>query len=455
MADSLSPWTIVGCNDSADLINGQTVLAYCSSTNPQVDCADLFVGGAINTLVTLPPTCGAPFGRIAKFDPTTTSQLPRSVLTNLGTSVQDVSVFVMQFDFEFQEIPQKTGQNDISFTIDISTPDLDPVNKRSDSSVQRFDKRWDLSDNKYRSTTKEFTKKLFEVNKKCKDFSLSLDATATGKFQGSISYGYHVSGTFLWIKDHTFYVKSDSSISASLSVNGLIKYVIPEMTVAVVPEVPIAGPSIPGIVNIGPYFKANLKFSGSVTVDGSFHVTTSATLPSVDFSIGADKPKTAALKGIESGGVKVTQNLDLSATLKMGIIPELGVSVKVMKFVDAKVAIVPYFGVDAHGEVSLNSGSSLPTKADACVRLNGHLALGYGLSGKLGPWGKDKKGEFWSYDKLLYKKCFNNTPPTPANTMTGTVSRRGLTEDWHGDETLWKRADPSTKIVCPRKRPNY
>ncbi|KAF9356643.1 hypothetical protein BGX26_004956 [Mortierella sp. AD094] len=458
-----SPWTIVGCNASPDLIHGQTVLAYCHSNSPQADCADLFIGGARNTLVTLPATCGAPFGRIVKFDPTTTSQLPKSELAKLGSGAKDVSVFVMQFDFEFQDIPHKAGDPEIGITIDLITGSSSTT-KSSDINLQHPDGRWSANHDQYLSTTKEFTHKLADINEKCKDFNLSLKASVGGKFEGSVAYGYHLSGTLWWVNEHRFYLKSQSSITASLSMSGLIKYEFPELNVPAIPETGLPGFSVPGILNVGPYVKADLKFSGEISVDGSLDVSTSVSLPSVDFSIGDDKPQPAAVKGVEGGAVKVTEHIDLSATLKMSVVPELGLGVKVLKLVDAKVAVVPYFGLDARGKVELNSEpkANEKTAIDACVDLNGHLALGYGVSGKIGPWGKDKKGDFWTYDKLLYRKCFNTPPapapvpvpvPAPATGTTGGVSKRGLSEDWHGDETLWKRASPSTKLVCPSKRP--
>lgn len=440
-----SPWTIVGCNTSPKLTKGQTVMAYCSSKNPKKDCAGLFVGGADNTLVTLPKSCGAPFGRIVKFEPTSISKLPEFDRNRLRNE-KDVSVFIMKFDYNFKAIPKTAGRPDIGLTIDIKTYGFDP--KKPASGKQRtgqLAKRWSFGQDKTITLNKAFTLQLAGLQAKCDNFDLSLKAEVGGELKSKMAYGYYLSGTLWYIKEHRAYFQSDGSISASLSLAGLAKYEFSDLTVPVLPVTSLPGFSVVGIVSVGPYIKADLSLSGALSIDGAIEISTKVTLPSVNLAIGDGSTPTAAL-GSASGDFNISADIDVAASLSASMIPEFGLGIQVLQLVDAKVAVMPSIGLSANAEVNIRGNNSL--SVTPCVGLNGQLALGYALVGKLGPWGVNKKSNFWEYKKSLYQKCFNYSkgliPPKKGHKTP---------EEWHSDEALWKTASFSKKLACPSKRP--
>ncbi|GJJ71622.1 hypothetical protein EMPS_03972 [Entomortierella parvispora] len=445
-----SPWTIVGCKDSPTLTKGQTVMAYCTSKNPKKDCAGLFVGGADNTLVTLPKSCGAPFGRIVKFEPTTVSKLPEAERIRVSRA-KDVSVFIMKFDYNFKAIPKTAGRPDIGLTIDVKTFGFDPkksasgkVSKKSNGKRQ-LAKRWDLGHDESVSINKAFKLQLAGLEAKCETFDLSLKAMAAGELKGKMAYGYYLSGTLWTIKEHRAYFQSEGSISASLALSGLAKYHFEGEVVSVLKMTGLPGFSVMGIVTVGPYVKADLKLSGAISVDGHLEVSTTVHLPSVDISVG-DGSKPNAIRGTEIGSFNISENIDVAATLSVAMVPEFGLGIQVLQLVDAKVAVMPSIGLNANAELSISGSNSL--SANSCVGLHGQLALGYGVTGKLGPWGVDKKDNFWDFNKPLFQKCFSYSKKGLVAPKKGEKSA----VDWHTDEALWKSSF-NKKLTCPTKRP--
>ena len=446
-----SPWTIVGCNVSPKLTKGQTVMAYCRSKNPKTDCAGLFVGGADNTLVTLPKSCGAPFGRIVKFEPTSISKLPQSDRIRLSSS-KDVSVFIMKFDYNFKDIPRTAGRPDIGLTIDIKTYGFDPkklisgkISKKRIGSRQ-LARRWDFGHDESVTINKAFTLQLAGVQAKCDNFDLSLKAMVGGELKSNIAYGYYLSGTLWTINEHRAYYQSQGTITASLTLAGLAKYQFPGVSVPVLPMTSLPGFSVTGIVTVGPFVKADLQLSGAISVDGTVEVSTTVTLPSVNISVG-DGSTPSAVHGTEIGNFAISENVDVSATLSVSMIPEFGLGIQVLQLVDAKVAVMPSIGLNANVDMNISGSNSL--SATPCVGLNGQLALGYGVTGKLGPWGVSKTSSFWDFNKPLYQRCFNSSKKSLVPPKKGQKSA----QDWHKDEALWKSASPTKKLACPAKRP--
>ncbi|KAF7326532.1 hypothetical protein MVEN_02611400 [Mycena venus] len=94
-------WVLSGCNAKSD--QPQTVVAHCSANSDS--CQHVFIGGAANTIVKLPLSCGlGPYARVASLEPhSNQSVLARYRRTASGT------VYSLSFDYNFAAIPAENG----------------------------------------------------------------------------------------------------------------------------------------------------------------------------------------------------------------------------------------------------------------------------------------------------------------------------------------------------------
>ena len=103
----------------------------------------------------------------------------------------------------------------------------------------------------------------------------------------------------------------------------------------------------------------------------------------------------------EGVGTDINANVQLEASLSLGLFPEIGFGVSMFKgrLIDAKVALAGRNQISATASVSANTcGIQGP-----CLKLDSDFSLSWIASGRLGPWGVGFSDEIFSAYKELWK----------------------------------------------------
>jgi hypothetical protein len=102
-------WEILGCDGKST--DPQDIRLVC--TNPDKQCDSLFKGGAENTLIRLPNSCGGgPFAKVLRVWTHEDQSIPAAVTKKMKRGVADPNhpVRGLRFDFDLTSIPESKGR---------------------------------------------------------------------------------------------------------------------------------------------------------------------------------------------------------------------------------------------------------------------------------------------------------------------------------------------------------
>ncbi|RUS18820.1 hypothetical protein BC937DRAFT_88307 [Endogone sp. FLAS-F59071] len=257
---------------------------------------------------------------------------------------------------------------------------------------------------------------------------------------GSISFGYYVSGTVIptQIDQHYAYLNGNAEVETT------------GLTIPVIPSVGLPGLSYPGLLTIGPYYEINFGLTGDISLDGTINAVTGFSLPVVDISIGNSSDPQTNSQGTNYADVTLSNNVQLSAGLTISLIPQLGVGVSVLNgLVNADVSLQPSAGLTAGGQININVTTGEPS--DPCVELVGDVNLDWVVGGKLGPWGAAVTGQIWGIQKTLWQQCFDNS--SKKRDLIRLVSDDEWKEVTNNHRPPIRFARTLDSLVCPAVNP--
>ncbi len=92
-----SDWVITSCDARSD--QPQVALAYCSKSGNS-GCAHIFIGGAENTIVQMPKSCGlGPYARVVQLTPHANQSILYAYGDHQKRKLADEPVFELHFDY--------------------------------------------------------------------------------------------------------------------------------------------------------------------------------------------------------------------------------------------------------------------------------------------------------------------------------------------------------------------
>ncbi|RUS34926.1 hypothetical protein BC938DRAFT_477816 [Jimgerdemannia flammicorona] len=197
---------------------------------------------------------------------------------------------------------------------------------------------------------------------------------------GSAHFGYYVTGTILplKIKEHFAYLRGELDAQATLSLDGLVQYTSPMLTIPIIPKTTLPGLNYPYLLAIGPYFKMDSNLMGTITLDGSVSINTVFTSPTVEISIGASEDPQLTSQGKNIANVTLSDKLELGAKLTQTLEPQLGIGVDVFGgSVKADLALMLSAGLTARGNSNFKPSSGKVTHT--CVGVDGDVKLDWGV----------------------------------------------------------------------------
>ncbi|PPQ76922.1 hypothetical protein CVT26_001383 [Gymnopilus dilepis] len=279
--------------DSPKPSSVSSVTAYCSVAD-SASCKHVFIGGANNTIVELPKSCGlGPYARVVSLE----VHYNQSVLSGVHQKAKPASedVYLLSFDYDFAAIPDSNGP--IYMRADVtdmpgywdSVVDSPPERRQwlEERGLWREpkQKRWWgafktwLSKLTQIETDQSQTRSFFwsgtaavVLESHCDgppQFDSSLDISLTGTANMQARYGFYLQGTVVPPAVTAAYVhfSSDASASATFTIKGeaSVQYNSDTVTFA---TFGFPGLYYPGLLTVGPTLVLDGYIAGQLSVQG-------------------------------------------------------------------------------------------------------------------------------------------------------------------------------------------
>ncbi|KAJ7772314.1 glycosyl hydrolases family 18-domain-containing protein, partial [Mycena metata] len=444
--DVTEGWVLSGCDAKSD--QAQTVVAHCSTNSDA--CQHVFIGGAANTIVKLPLSCGlGPYARVVSMNPhANQSVLARYRRTASGT------VYSLSFDYNFAAIPAENGpvymRADVTDMPDYwdsvvdSPPERLPRLKSRGLWKEPPKKRWwgafktwlsklnqiESDNSQSRTFFWSDTWTIFHQDLHCDGppaFDASLDISVNGQTQLTTRYGFYLQGQVVPPQVTAAYVYFDAGgkAAATFTMTGTASVTWNSDTIQFA-SFGFPGLYYPGLLTIGPSLVLNGYITGELSLTGTLTTGLTYQFPDIHYALGKS--------GDDDMGSDVTPsepnqsykynfgyNVDLSGSLNIHIVPtaQLGISVLGGSLIDANA----YVAADLYAGVEITGSVSHAQAGEVCVNPHYGLILTGGVTGNLLYWESSPLSiEFYNKDYTYMSKCFNSVDEPSAS------SRRGLGE---------------------------
>ncbi|KAF8908652.1 hypothetical protein CPB84DRAFT_1843537 [Gymnopilus junonius] len=445
--DSPKPSSVSSLNLQSDW-----VAAYCSVAN-SASCKHVFIGGAENTIVELPKSCGlGPYARVVSLD----VHLNQSILSQAHQKAKPTSedVYLLHFDYNFAAIPESNGpiymRADVTDMPGYWDSVVDSPPERRQWLEERGlwkepkQKRWwgaftswlskitqlEVDKSQTRSFFWSDTWNIFHQDSHCDgppQFDSSLDISLTGTANMQARYGFYLQGTVVPPAVTAAYVhfSSDASASATFTVKGeaSVQYNSNTVTFA---TFGFPGLYYPGLLTVGPSLVLDGYIAGQLTVQGQLTTGLTYQFPSINYALGKtgdDVIGPAANPGPPSQGYDYSfgLNVDLSGDVTVHIVPtiQLGISVLNGQLIEADA----YISADLYAGVAINGSVSLTSALEVCVIPHYGLIVQGGIQGNVLYW-ETSTTPFTFYDRdfVYADKCFSSVQEPSGSSS----SRRSL-----------------------------
>ncbi|KAH9991034.1 hypothetical protein BJV77DRAFT_560799 [Russula vinacea] len=440
-------WHITSCNSSAI---AQKIQLVCKDGNP--DCDHLFQGGgAVNTIVRLPNSCGPmPFARVAQH---------QILQSNLSSRASEALVHELALDTNFTAASLSQGDR-VHFSIQgMSSKGHENVGSPAQRGHRRawspastrdkihrhnvlanrlndprdlgaFNKTFSLN-----TTPVDFSgmTNLFNTSIECpastsnptsSSASISLDVGAD--LHLSIGLGAVVAGSLIPpdISEFGLYFALDGNVDANLSVVANISGQVSSGNITLF-QIGIPGLSFPGIFEIGPEFKlmSEIDVAGqdniSAVVDLNYDLSgVSLVFPAqASSNVGGLTPGTSH--------VTVSASPDIGATFDVAghLIPQVDIGLSALGLVSTNV----FLKLDASADftVSTNVGASAGANPQSCVSASTDINVGVGAEGSFfGIFHASESKSLFDKEFPIIQKCFAS-----ANSSSATTNLRRRHDD--------------------------
>ncbi|KAJ7642191.1 hypothetical protein FB45DRAFT_1054475 [Roridomyces roridus] len=366
----------------------QTVPIYCSSNLNTSSCAHVMIGGAANTIVRMPSTCGpGPYARIASLNVHPNPSTLGLSAAQMAQKPTNEPVFLLTFDFDFTAIPE--ANEPIFMRADLSdmpgywddvvdAPDSRRRSVRAGRELgPMIEPRWGGSFTDWlaklttlsagSNSTRDFNWNsswtIFDQEIMCKGppvFNATLKAGING------TAGHNMASILKQLSSHRP-SPLDTSISAAPNVTAQftvagranVSYDSPEMTLA---AFNFSGLSVPGLITITPGLIINGSMAGNLTLDGQYTATISRNFTPVVFGFGQGESQNGDSESVDTPlnlasanqGFAFNSALDveLAGNLTIHAIPtvQLGINVLNGKLLNSSL----FVSVDVHTGVHIN-----------------------------------------------------------------------------------------------------
>ncbi|KAF8144038.1 hypothetical protein K438DRAFT_1874697 [Mycena galopus ATCC 62051] len=464
--DIESDWAITDCDPTSD--QPQTALAYCTCPLSDQDCgcSHVFIGGAADTIVKLPPSCGlGPYARVVSLE----INPDQSVLTGRHATKRIADpVYSLSFDYEFTAIDPSSGpvymradMTDMPGYWDsvINTPsDSISVRKRDLNfhHPRGMEKRWfgsftdwlaklntlTASDSISRNYHWSDTYTIFHQEESCPNFQSSLDISVSGFAQVTSQFGYYLEATVVppAVQQAYVYFKAGAGAEAAFTITGIASASWTSGRYELV-NFGFPGLYYPGLLTLGPSLHLYGELSGAISLSGTLQTSVSYTFPSLDLSFG----KQDSNAGVNNLGNPVSPtnnyggadyslawNVELSGTADVHLIPslQLGVSVLGGSLINAQV----FVEADMFAGLSITGSVSNAVAPNLCISPQIGVSLNAGLTGSVLYWETGPlSATFYSATTNFPASCFGSVTE-PADGSAGT-SRKRLPSDLEAEET--------------------
>ncbi|KAI0319871.1 hypothetical protein OF83DRAFT_713042 [Amylostereum chailletii] len=473
-----SGWHILDCDPNTTF---QDIRLVCTDEH----CGHLFEGGAEGKIVRVPDGCGPmPFARVSKHWIAEDQSMPKEVMRK--RSVKSLPhVRSLSLDTNYSAA---ASSGEVHFVLHASSHPMmstgpmdtfirkrDLLASRSSVSVTRLSIGDSIRNithlpiantfNASNATTLPIninqTATLFSTSIHCVtpgNQPVSYDASASTSVStcasAEVGFGVVAAGTLIPPVFSEFAIfaglNGDINTTLQLAVNAAGTFELSDITLF---EVPLAGVVIPGILTLGPTFKAGVGISAELEVDLDMEVglAYSADNAKVVFPPGTgnntggftfhNSPPSLAIGTSVSGDANFTAHL----------IPSINVGVDAFNgYVSAEV----FLSLDASATLELSgnlsvlasSDDNVPTNssAQACVDIRTGLDVSTGLEGSLfGIVNMSKDQSLFSRSFDLWKSCpAGNASTVPATSTTTTSTHTSTTP------SKSKSTSPTATSIC-------
>ncbi|KDR74915.1 hypothetical protein GALMADRAFT_141231 [Galerina marginata CBS 339.88] len=476
-----SNWVLTGCDAKSD--QPQQVAVYCSVPN-SATCQHVFIGGAENTIVELPKSCGlGPYARVVSLE----VHSNQFVLTGAHATAKPASenVYTLSFDYNFAAIPMSNGP--IYMRADVtdmpgywdSVVDSPPERRQwleERGLWQNPKKRWWGAFTKWLSKVTSLevdnsqsrvfywsdTWNIFHAESHCDgppQFDSSLDISLTGTAYFGARYGFYLQGTVVPPAVTAAYVhfSSDASTSATFTVKGeaSVQYNSDTVTFA---TFGFPGLYYPGLLTVGPSLVLEGYIAGQLSMQGlafsthlpvphipcafltnsafsQFTTSISYQFPSINYALGKTGddvvgPPANPSPPLQRPDFSFGYNVELSGDVTVHMVPtiQLGISVLGGQLIEAEA----YIRADLHAGVGINGSVSLASATEFCVTPHYGLLVQGGVTGNVLYW-ETSTEPFTFYDKdFPYgDQCFKSVQESVPNSRrsiqgsVGNISHHG------------------------------
>ncbi|KAJ7708197.1 hypothetical protein B0H17DRAFT_1031883 [Mycena rosella] len=436
-------WTILNCDPNA---LAQDIRLVC--TGAASDCDHLFQGGATDTLVRLPTSCGAsPFARVTRTWVHADQSLPANVARQLARRDDPAVVQGVAVDTNFDEADPVNGDVNVAISgttvpgqtgnLTVTPPPAAPARR------SRFQKRGLFSFiedqfKKFNSFDSNVTKSLppIDVDKSFPLFSQSIScpapavsasvsASVDAKAHAVISLGMSAVGKIIppSLSEFGVFVGLDADLSGSMQLTGSATGSIDTGLIDVF-SAGIPGLDFPGILTIGPTFKIQAQATATldVNVDAkvvlAYHVenaklffpksdslTSGGTFNPADSPLSLSVAPSVASKGVVSA--HVIPRLDLGVSGLAGT-----ASATVFLTLDASASMTLSLDANATAGVSTTDPAAASANVNGCIDVGAGLAVTAGASADFfGLFDPNTKVNLFTKNFDLFKKCLGASTP--------------------------------------------
>ncbi|KAJ7677758.1 glycosyl hydrolases family 18-domain-containing protein, partial [Mycena polygramma] len=437
--DISAKWVITSCDARSD--QPQVALAYCSSPSDPA-CSHVFIGGAENTIVQMPKSCGlGPYARVASLAP----HANQSILYAHGDHQQrkraGEPVYELRFDYDFLSIPDDNGpvymradvtdMPDYWDTVVDSPPERHIRRQKRGLSVGKpsLQKRWwgvftkwldklntvDSDNSVSRNFHWRDKWNIFHAETACPGppaYEASLDVTLKGKAKFDSRYGFYLQATIVppTVKAAYLYVKADASASATLTVEGMAK-VSYDSSIVTFAQFGFPGLYYPGLLTIGPSLEINGYISGELSVQGKLDTSISYTMPSLNYALGKtsnDIGTTIQPSGKSQGfNMAAGYNVDMGGDIAIHVVPQVQFGVQILggKLINAEA----FVRADLFAGLAINGSVSHAIAPKFCWDLYYGVDVQGGITGTLVYW--DTGPHVWDFFNerySFYQTCFQS-----------------------------------------------
>ncbi|KAF7378493.1 hypothetical protein MSAN_00276700 [Mycena sanguinolenta] len=427
--DVTADWVLSGCDAKSD--QAQTVVAHCSADSDA--CQHVFIGGAANTIVKLPLSCGlGPYARVVSLEP----HANQSVLAKYRRTASG-TVYSLSFDYNFAAIPAENGP--VYMRADVtdmpgywdSVVDSPPERREWLKSRGLWKeppkKRWwgaftnwlsklnqiESDNSQSRTFFWSDTWTIFHQDLHCDgppEFDASLDISVNGQTQLTTRYGFYLQGQIVppQVTAAYVYFNAGGKAAATFTMTGTASVTWNSDTVQFA-SFGFPGLYYPGLLTIGPSLVLNGYITGELSLTGTLTTGLTYQFPDINYALGKS--------GNDDTGSKVTPstpdqgykysfgyNVDLSGSLNIHVVPtvQLGISVLGGSLIDANA----YVAADLYAGVEITGSVSNAQALEVCINPHYGLILSGGVTGSLLYWESSPlEIEFFSTDYTFMSKA--------------------------------------------------